>query len=94
MEEREQKAIIKKSFEEADLKNAVGDAWFLINAKWWQLWKDFVHYDGESGDPNGQKPGSIDNTDLLENGKLRPNMLEQESYWLLPESAWQFLLKW
>lgn len=68
----EERRIIKQIIE--GHKMAHGDTYFVLHSKWWSLWKDYVLYDEKEeeiqseGDKrrHGQRPGPIDNDELLE----------------------------
>lgn len=61
----EQKKIIFASINAANETGIeAGKFYSLIPTRWWRRWKDFVGYSQGSGD--GNAPGPIDNSDLLE----------------------------
>eukprot|EP00696_Hemimastix_kukwesjijk_P002536 gnl/Hemi2/13103_TR4475_c0_g1_i1.p1 gnl/Hemi2/13103_TR4475_c0_g1~~gnl/Hemi2/13103_TR4475_c0_g1_i1.p1 ORF type:complete len:854 (+),score=238.49 gnl/Hemi2/13103_TR4475_c0_g1_i1:71-2632(+) len=75
--------------------------YFLLSAKWWQLWKDYVQYDNPQAEA-GQRPGAIDNHELLvqkEDGTyspdaLQPNLIEGLNHVVLSKPAWTNILSW
>jgi hypothetical protein len=41
-----------------------GDTWYLVSARWWSTWKDYVRFHSYS--PQGApRPGPINNPELL-----------------------------
>ena len=51
-----------------------GQSWYLIHIRWFKQWKKYVGYDNWDRSDAGNvlaKPGPIDNTPLLEDGKLK-----------------------
>merc|ERR1719414_295967 len=56
----EEKLIIQQLLDENPME--VGQTWYVIAAKWWNLWKEYVKFDGD-GDSGGDmsRPISIDN---------------------------------
>ena len=61
--------------------------YYLVCSQWFNQWKGFIGYD-VTDNSCGSYPGPIDNTALLENGKLKPGKLETVDYTLLYETAW------
>jgi hypothetical protein len=67
-------AIVLSPKEEHDIIRAIWDAhrmrvqqnYYVINAKWWSLWKDYVKFDEKEPTTFGQRPDRIDNEPLLE----------------------------
>lgn len=43
-----------------------GDRHYVIDSKWWSMWKDYVRYDEKEPKNFGQRPDKIDNDILLE----------------------------
>lgn len=67
--------------------------YYLVCSQWFNQWKGFIGYD-VTDNSCGSYPGPIDNTALLENGKLKPGKLETVDYTLLYETAWYKLVSW
>jgi len=97
-EERKQ---IKDDLPNTKLKE--GDQWFILDFKWWQLWKAHVNYDMTSENANEPRPGPINNFHLLEDppasadvtvGKLRPGLVEEYDYVFISKAAWVKLQAW
>lgn len=61
---KEEKEKIKELFPS---KMKDGQDWCVIDFKWYLMWQQFVDFDGD-GEGDGQRPGSMDNTSLLEGG--------------------------
>ncbi|TRY72839.1 hypothetical protein DNTS_009529, partial [Danionella cerebrum] len=71
-----------------------GDSWYLLDKRWFDLWKEYVH----TGDQNSTSyPGKIDNTQLyedLDSYHLKERLTENEDFVLVPAEAWHKLLSW
>uniref|UniRef100_K3WVW9 Ubiquitin carboxyl-terminal hydrolase n=1 Tax=Globisporangium ultimum (strain ATCC 200006 / CBS 805.95 / DAOM BR144) TaxID=431595 RepID=K3WVW9_GLOUD len=105
-----QKAIVKQLTKQADqLGLQVGDKRFIISAKWWERWCQFVSYDDDSASSSGTlvnaAPSKINNMPLLHissdtkldelmGGPLRSQLKENYHYVLLPQEVWDALLCW
>jgi hypothetical protein len=87
----------------------VGDKRFIISAKWWERWCQFVSYDDDSASSSGTlvnaAPSKINNMPLLHissdtkldelmGGPLRSQLKENYHYVLLPQEVWDALLCW
>ena len=73
-----------------------GKYWYLIGIRWYKQWKRYVGYDNWDKSNAGDefiKPGAIDNTSFLNQGKLR-DKVDETDYKLVPEEAWYKLLSW
>ena len=81
--------LLSKPFQKGD--------YYLINLKWFNQWKCFVGYDECDNSNAGEevaKPGPIDNTSLLDQGKFGKLLGEGKDHQLVPEEAWYKLLSW
>jgi hypothetical protein len=63
-----QRDLIKHLLEQQ--KMVVGFKYYLVSFRWWQLWKQWVQFDEKDEDKllpegYGQRPGMIDNSELL-----------------------------
>lgn len=82
---------------------------FLVcPCRWYKSWERYVGVGGgDQGDShhvNGggnsvERPGPIDNSDLIENGnggdvELRRNLEEEQDYVLVPQQVWEKLFHW
>ncbi|XP_062855298.1 ubiquitin carboxyl-terminal hydrolase 11 [Trichomycterus rosablanca] len=72
----------------------VGDCWYLVEFRWFNLWKEYVR----SGDQNSSSfPGKIDNVQLFDDSdsyRLKDRLVENEDFALVPAEAWRKLLCW
>jgi ubiquitin carboxyl-terminal hydrolase 4/11/15 len=91
-----QKQHIKRLSHDQEFTAKPGDSFFLISQKWWDMWKTYVNFDDaeDTSKHSILRPGPIDNTDLLENGELKRNLMEGVNYWILPASVWNQLIVW
>ena len=74
-----------------------GQEWYLIHIRWFKQWKRYVGYDNWDKSNAGEeaiKPGPIDNTPLLDHGRLRRQLVDEIDYKLVPASAWDKLISW
>ena len=74
-----------------------GEYWYLIHIEWFRRWKRYVGYDNCNMSNAGLvlcKPGPIDNTSLLDQGKLRRDQVDEIDYTLVPEEVWYQLVSW
>ncbi|XP_021342964.1 ubiquitin carboxyl-terminal hydrolase 15-like [Mizuhopecten yessoensis] len=76
-----------------------GDTWYLLDTKWYKQWKKYVGYDSWDSFSVGEQnshPGPMDNCPLVkeEEGGLKPHLIEELDYMLLPEEAWDKMLAW
>ena len=98
----DEKKIIKDL--ESDNKLKAGQTWYLLSARWWKQWKEYVHYDwySQSGfNTTKTAPPSIDNTLFIEDEepgsndhKVRKSAMENYDYTLITEPMWQCLHSW
>ena len=74
-----------------------GEYCYLIHIEWFRRWKRYVGYDNCNMSNAGLvlcKPGPIDNTSLLDEGKLRRDQVDEIDYTLVPEEVWYQLVSW
>lgn len=72
----QEREVVKQLLE--DSPNREGEYRYVIPAKWWRQWQQYVHYDGFHF-RTGPKPGPINTTELFadaENNKLRSYLTE------------------
>ncbi|KAL7692237.1 putative Zinc finger, MYND-type, peptidase C19, ubiquitin-specific peptidase, DUSP [Plasmopara halstedii] len=101
--------IVKRLMAQADQQGLqVGDKRFLLSAKWWEHWCEFVGYGDKSFVPVSvdiPAPGHINNLPLLNvgsdtaldelmGGPLRPHLKENYHYVLIPLEVWDALTVW
>ncbi|KAJ0391978.1 hypothetical protein P43SY_002887 [Pythium insidiosum] len=109
LDSSKQCAIVTRLMQQADGQGLqVGDKRFVLAAKWWERWQQYVGYDDSddgSSPAVGSAPGKINNLPLLQlpaDGKLdelmgaplRPQLKEGYHYVLLPQEVWDALLCW
>eukprot|EP00742_Colponemidia_sp_Colp-10_P009837 GILJ01010762.1.p1 GENE.GILJ01010762.1~~GILJ01010762.1.p1 ORF type:complete len:1551 (-),score=252.13 GILJ01010762.1:100-4752(-) len=83
---------------------AVGEVWYIVSQKWWSMWSEYVGWRSHSGMDvalvtDRQRPGAIDNEDLLLSGsavssKLRRDILLYHDYQVVPKRVWTALHSW
>ena len=92
-----QKTIITEMMKTTLVK---GDTWYLVDTGWFKQWKIYVGYDSWDTSSVGDEtanPGKINNKPLFKESEpnvLKEHLVEELDYWLLPEKAWQSLVKW
>lgn len=61
-----EREVIKEIMEFHEEKE-VDEIWFVVSAKWWTQWKEYVRYgeDGDDFEASAQRPDMIDNTPLV-----------------------------
>ncbi|KAF4038407.1 Ubiquitin carboxyl-terminal hydrolase domain-containing protein [Phytophthora infestans] len=110
LDRNKQRAIIKRLMTQADEQGLqMGDKRFVLSAKWWERWREFVGYDDKQDRPatgaGNPAPSRINNLPLLHvgsdtpldelmGGPLRPQLKENYHYVLLPQEVWDALLIW
>eukprot|EP00439_Symbiodinium_sp_Y106_P079539 s558_g18.t1 len=92
-----------------DVLHGVGDHWYVLSMRWWDLWRDYTLYDKPavpaqpalsrswSGTAKGERPAEIDNSDLLPRPdctRLQSGLVENQDFILLHEEAWKKLHGW
>lgn len=96
----EEKNLIK----EMEAKNPMkpGDTWYVISSQWWRKWKDYVSYDYSSYSSFRQKPGPIDNADIIEydpeckpgEEKIKKSLMEHYDFVVVHSKIWKTFLSW
>ncbi|CAL8091336.1 unnamed protein product [Calicophoron daubneyi] len=90
--------IKQKATVEKYLKGPVeGRAWYVIDLQWWNKWSRFIDAVTQEGNVEVAEedyPGEVDNTNLLKDGKLRPNLLKEEDLTLIPEDVWKLFVEY
>jgi hypothetical protein len=110
LDRSKQRAIVKRLMAQADEQGLqVGDKRFVLSAKWWERWCEFVGYDEKQDTPaagaGNPPPSRINNLPLLHvgsdtpldelmGGPLRPQLKENYHYVLIPQEVWDVLLLW
>ncbi|KAJ9583912.1 hypothetical protein L9F63_021744, partial [Diploptera punctata] len=70
---------------------------FLIDTSWFKAFRRYVGMDDiwETVDIHEDHPGPIDNSPLFnEDGTIRELLTDELDYVLVPEDAWDLLVKW
>lgn len=103
-----QKESVRRLFQNNNESNMkVGDSFYLVSAKWWNDWKEYVQWD-ESSDETTETvksprsvdvdtqdvPSAIDNEDLWEGEEMKPGLMEGENYVIVDEKCWELLKNW
>ena len=73
------------------------EVWYLIEIRWYRQWKRYVGYDDwDTSDAGNEakKPAAIDNTSLLDNGKLKRHKTEDIDFKIVPAPAWDRFMSW
>ncbi|XP_078270332.1 ubiquitin carboxyl-terminal hydrolase 4 isoform X1 [Rhinoraja longicauda] len=77
-----------------------GDAWYLIDSRWFKQWKKYVGFDNwdmYNVGERGMFPGPIDNSGLFEevdSQVLKEHLIDELDYVLVPTEAWNKLVSW
>ncbi|XP_076469575.1 ubiquitin carboxyl-terminal hydrolase 4-like [Babylonia areolata] len=87
-----------------------GDAWYLLDLRWFKQWKKYVGYDTWDTVNAGEEtynPGPIDNSPLFRETsgddqeqsahgvqRLKEHMVDELDYVLVPAEAWNKLVAW
>ncbi|CAI5734295.1 unnamed protein product [Hyaloperonospora brassicae] len=110
LESSKQRAIVKRLMAQADEQGLqAGDKRFVLSAKWWHRWCDYVQYeervDTKAAGGDTLSPGPISNRSLLHvsaetpldelmGGPLQPQLKEKHHYVLVPQEVWDALMVW
>ncbi|GMF27623.1 unnamed protein product [Phytophthora fragariaefolia] len=110
LDRSKQRAIVKRLMTQADQQGLqVGDKRYVLSAKWWERWCEFVSYDDKQDAPaagtGNPAPSRINNLPLLHvssetpldelmGGPLRPHLKENYHYVLIPQEVWDALVVW
>ncbi|GAY57163.1 hypothetical protein CUMW_177300 [Citrus unshiu] len=113
----EERQIVQDLKNQSDLDLKEGNLYFLISTRWYRSWERYVCGDEPSIDNisfdsphmNGvsskrvERPGPIDNSDIIQNGngssegddlEVRRNLEEGQDYVLVPQQVWEKLFCW
>ncbi|CAJ1411515.1 unnamed protein product [Effrenium voratum] len=101
---------VRSALRSAGARLRAGDDWFVLSMRWWDLWKDYTHFDRDdlpsqpavlqrscSGTTKGERPPEIDNSDLIirpGSSQLQSGLGENRDFILLPQEAWKLLHAW
>ncbi len=97
----EEFSLITEARKKAGEGLEVGQTYYVINAKWYRAWKDYVKHKDDDEELPEERPDRIDNADLLEKTKsddgvlqLRMGIQERYDYDLVHEEEWKLLYSW
>ncbi|XP_077234151.1 ubiquitin carboxyl-terminal hydrolase 9-like [Tasmannia lanceolata] len=114
----EERRVITELSDAANSDLKEGNLYYLLSIRWWKEWEEYTWKDENncpieqcstsSQNSNGalymipQRPGQIDNSDLVLNGMdcegdeldIRGMLKEGYDYVLVPQEAWKNLLDW
>ena len=87
----------KRLFKEFSTDNLVANELYFVVAKhWWSSWIQYIH--GADADQvlHAQRPGAINNSNLMEDDELRllSNLTEKKEYMIISESLWNAIYHW
>lgn len=88
----EQKKLVEEVYRD-DLVN--GQVYYLINAKWWDIWKNYVGF--KDTIPGSVEPDQINNDPLfddMENGILAKYLQEGRHFEIISGDVWNLLVSW
>ncbi|KAH9774862.1 ubiquitin carboxyl-terminal hydrolase 10 [Citrus sinensis] len=113
----EERQIVQDLKNQSDLDLKEGNLYFLISTRWYRSWERYVcgdepsidnisfdspHMNGVSS-KRAERPGPIDNSDIIQNGngssegddlEVRRNLEEGQDYVLVPQQVWEKLFCW
>ena len=68
----------------------------MVAKHWWSQWIQYIH--GADADQvlHAQRPGAINNSNLMEDDELRllSNLTEKKEYMIISESLWNAIYHW
>ncbi|KAJ6246601.1 ubiquitin carboxyl-terminal hydrolase 11 [Anaeramoeba flamelloides] len=69
-----------------------GHFWCLVEIKWYESWEKYVEQDDllEEKDLKFPKPGKIDNSSLMVNGRVKRTLVTGEHFLLVHLALWEF----
>ena len=87
----------KRLYKDFDPDNLVANELFFVIAKtWWSNWIQYINSNDAGGVLHAHRPGSINNSNLLERDQLRlhANLTEKKEYMIITEPLWDALYHW
>ncbi|XP_044486865.1 ubiquitin carboxyl-terminal hydrolase 9-like isoform X2 [Mangifera indica] len=109
----EERQIVQDLTNQSQIHLKEGNLYYLISTSWYKIWERHVGGDEPLIDKlssdsqrldgvSSERPGPIDNSDLIENGngtegdslELRRNLVEGQDYVLVPQQIWEKLFHW
>lgn len=93
----QQVAYIKDMVNNTTLEE--GDTWYIIAKQWFSRWETYCTRMSSSSPATRDlgaraPPGPIDNSSILSNDDLKPHLIAEEHFTLVPEKAWNCLCEW
>ncbi|KAI8582965.1 hypothetical protein K450DRAFT_225674 [Umbelopsis ramanniana AG] len=76
-----------------------GDTWYLVANSWYRRWQQHctrMASQSQTTRDMGLRspPGQINNTSLMKDNTLKPNLMPDTDFQLVPEKAWKALVQW
>lgn len=104
----EERRIVKELTEKAESSLKEGNLYYVVSNRWFTKWQKYVgeeagvyEFKDSSTDKQaspltkpGERPGPIDNTDIVTNGDLSRTLVEGSDYVLVPQGVWDKLHSW
>ena len=85
----DQKELVKS---QVNREMKEGEYWYLLDAKWWEKWKQYVNYnDADDKFKPGDSPGPIDNSQMID---PTTNTIKESSLTIcevIPKETWDYL---
>jgi ubiquitin carboxyl-terminal hydrolase 4/11/15 len=80
-------------------KLEIGQTWYLLNSKWWNLWKKYTSYNSSSNYSINSTIllGPIDNNELIDpetDGIIKRKCIEPYDFITISEEVWMTLQEW
>ena len=90
---------------EAHDDNIIGESWYCVNMKWWNVWKNYVEFDKVAGafgketkaESSDDKPGKILNEHLVVDRsalRLKKQITMAVDFELVHETVWKKISSW
>ncbi|KAJ4847032.1 hypothetical protein Tsubulata_018065 [Turnera subulata] len=103
-----QRQMVKYLTDDAERDLREGNLYYVVSARWFSRWESFVGREErqtepcDSGDGEVERPGPIDNSDIIQTAisssegepELAMDLLEGRDYVLLPHQVWEKLFQW
>lgn len=112
----EERRVVKELTEKAEACLKEGNLYYAVSNRWFTKWQKYVGEEigayqlkelstDKQSSPStkaGERPGPIDNTDIISNGgdrdkcdlQLHRSLLEGSDYVLVPQGVWEKLHEW
>ena len=87
----------KRLFKEFNPENLVANELYYVVAKpWWSSWIQYIHGTDVDKVLHVHRPGSINNSNLMENDQLRllSNLTEKKEYMIITDALWNAIYHW